>query len=224
MKRTVVALGFVFLAAAVGVAAFQARRSWRGFRGASGPVAPLANTDGERRVLAVLNEIENSGRTYMSVGEAEGRMLRLLTEAANAQKVVELGTSTGYSGLWFCLALQRTGGTLTTFEIDRERAAMAREHFKNAGVDKLVTVVEGDAHRNISQVRGPLDVVFIDADKEGYVDYLNKLMPLVRLGGMILADNVEMSPDYYRAVTTNPALETVFYSDGEGLGITLKKR
>ena len=131
-------------------------------------------------------------------------MLRLLTEAANAKQVVEFGTSTGYSGLWFSLALQKTGGKMTTFEIDANRAAHARKHFEQAGVDRLITVVEGDAHRNVRQLHGPVDVVFIDADKGGYVDYLNAVLPLVRPGGLILAHNIEMAPEYVKAVTTDP--------------------
>jgi caffeoyl-CoA O-methyltransferase len=111
--------------------------------------------------------MEAAGKTYLSVGSVEGRMLRLLTETADAKHVVEIGTSTGYSGLWFCLALQRTGGKLTTFEIDSARADLARTHFRKAGVERLAA---------------PIDVVFLDADKKGYVDYLNKLLPVVRPG------------------------------------------
>jgi predicted O-methyltransferase YrrM len=138
--------------------------------------------------------------------------------------VVEIGTSTGYSGLWFCTALQNTGGKLTTFEIDPGLAALARKHFQQAGVQDIVTIVEGDAHQTVTKLKGPVDIVFIDADKEGYLDYLNKLLPLVRPGGLILAHNVDTAPDYVRAVTTNPDLETTFFSLGNGLGITLKKR
>jgi predicted O-methyltransferase YrrM len=151
-------------------------------------------------------------------------MLRILAESVGAKSVVEVGTSTGYSGLWFCLALQSTGGKLTTFELDHGRATRARKHFEQAGVDGIVTIVEGNAHQNVTQVKGPVDVAFIDADKEGYVDYLKKLLPLVRPGGLILAHNVEMVPDYVNAVTSNPELETIFYMEGGGLAITLKKR
>ncbi len=85
-------------------------------------------------------------------------------------------------------------------------------------------MIEGDAHQNITRLKEPIDVVFIDADKEGYLDYLTKLLPLVRPGGLILAHNVDSATDYVRAVTTNADLETVFAGDGQGLGITLKKR
>ena len=148
----------------------------------------------------------------------------MFAEAADAKNVVEIGTSTGYSGLWFCLALRKTGGHLTTFEINHERASMARGHFHDAGVENLVTVVEGDAHEQVVRLRMPIDVAFIDAEKPGYVDYLNKILPLVRPGGLILAHNVEMVPDYVQAVTTNPGLETIFYMQGGGLAVTLRKR
>jgi len=185
---------------------------------------PLAKNEAESKILAVLDSIVKSHHTYLSVPLQDGRALRLLTEAAGAKSVVEIGTSTGYSGLWFCLALQTTGGHLTTLEVDHGRAAMARGHFKDARVDNLVTIVEGDAHQNVAKLKGPVDLAFIDADKGGYIDYLNKVLPLVRPGGLILAHNVDMVPDYVKAVTTSADLETIFYMQGGGLAVTLKKR
>jgi caffeoyl-CoA O-methyltransferase len=185
---------------------------------------PLANTEAEQRIVSVLDEMVKFHQTYLSVPVQDGKALRLLTEAADAKNVVEIGTSTGFSGLWFCLALQRTAGHLTTFEIDHSRAAMAREHFKKAGAEKIVTVVEGDAHEEVAKLKTPIDVAFIDADKAGYVDYLNKVLPLVRPGGLILAHNVDMVPDYVKVVGANPNLETIFYMEGGGLAVTLKKR
>ena len=184
---------------------------------------PLANSDGEKRILAVIDRARKSGEVYLEVPVVDGRMLRVLAETANARQVIEFGTSTGYSGLWFSLALRRSNGRLTTFELDAGRAGQARKHFEEAGVSGLVKVVEGDAHRNVRQVTAPVDVVFIDAEKGGYVEYLQAVLPLVRPGGLILAHNIEMVPDYVRAVTGNPSLETVFYMHGGGLGITVKK-
>jgi len=178
---------------------------------------------GEEKILSVLRRMVDTHQTYLSVPEADGRALRLLVEATGAKNVVEIGTSTGYSGLWFCVALQRTGGHLTTFEIDHQRAAQARQHFKEANADGLVTIVEGDAHQEAAKIKGQVDLAFIDADKEGYLDYLNKLLPKLRPGGLILAHNLEMVPDYVKAVTTNPSLETIFYREGAGLVVTLRK-
>lgn len=163
----------------------------------------------------------------MNVPMEDGRLLRLLTEAVNAKHVVEIGTSNGYSGIWLCLALRTTGGKLTTYEIDAYRASLARENFKRAGVDKIVTLIEGDAHKEVTKLKEPIDVLFIDADKEGYIDYLNKLSPLVRPGGLVLAHNVDMRgqmQDFIKAITTAPNLETVFQGRGQGLSVTLKKR
>lgn len=214
-------LTIVVAVLAVAAGALTAQR-WRNRGAASYPAQ--AKTAAERAVLAVLNRTLEAGEVWASVPESDGRLLRLLTEVAGAKNVVEIGTSTGYSGLWFSLALQNTGGRLTTFEIDAGRAAMAREHFRKAGVEKLVTLVEGDAHANVARLKEPIDVLFIDADKEGYVDYLNKLLPLVRPGGLILAHNSDMAPDYVRKVTSNPDLDTVFDTGGGSLAITLKKR
>ena len=221
MKRTIVVLSVMFT---LSLAASAQRRGLRGFSGGSVESLPQASSEAEKRVLSVLEDARRAGETFSNVPVSDGRLLRLLTEATGAMSVVELGTSTGLSGLWFCLALQKTGGKLTTFEYDSGRAAMAKTHFKKAGVDQIVTIVEGDAHQTISRLKEPIDVLFIDADKEGYTDYLNKLLPLVRPGGLILAHNVDMAPDYQRAVTSNPALDTVFYTQGEGMSITLKKR
>jgi len=185
---------------------------------------PLAKNEAEKKILAVLDGIVKSHHTYLSVPMQDGRALRLLAESSGARNIVEIGTSTGYSGLWFCLALQSIGGHLTTFELDHARATMARGHFKDAEVDNLVTIVEGDAHRNVAKLKGPIDLAFIDADKDGYIDYLNKVLPLVRPGGLILAHNVDMVPDYVKAVTTSADLETIFYMEGGGLAVTLKKR
>jgi len=222
MKKLVTVLSVILAAASLGHG--QRRGPWRGSDNAP---PPLAKTDSEKKILSVLNEINAAGRGYQSVPAADGRLLRLLTEAVNAKSVVEIGTSVGYSGLWLCLALEKTGGKLMTFEIDGGRAATARRHFQQAGVASIVTVMEGDAHEKIRVLKGPVDVALLDADKEGYIDYLEKLLPLVRPGGLILAHNVSpmMAADgYVKRVTSDPDLETMFYMDGAGLSVTLKKR
>jgi caffeoyl-CoA O-methyltransferase len=188
----------------------------------------IGKSDTEKRILAVLDDLDRNQRLRnLTVPAEDARLLRLLSESINAKHVVELGTANGYSGIWFALALQATGGKLTTFEIDPQRVKQARENFKRAGVDHLITLVEGDAHEEVTKLIGPIDLVFIDADKDGYVDYLNKLLPLVRPGGLVVAHNTRVpppDPQYIKAITTNPDLETVFLNmHSAGIGVTLKK-
>lgn len=79
----------------------------------------------------------------------------------------------------------------------------------------------GDAHEAVKSLKEPIDLLFLDADKEGYASYLETLLPLVRSGGLIAADNIAMAPDYVKAVTTDPQLDTVFFGR---FAVTLKKR
>src|SRR5512136_1554566 len=182
---------------------------------------PVAGSAAEKRILGVLDHMVTSRALFLAVDADNGRMLRLLAETTGAKNVVEIGTSTGYSGLWICLALHSTGGRLTTFEIDAGRAEQARKHFEQAGVGGLVEVVVGDAHENVKRLKDPIDLLFLDADKSGYASYLQALLPLVRPGGLITADNVGTAPDYVKAVTTDPRLDTVFFGR---FAVTLKKR
>ena len=193
------------------------------------PSRTVPKTEREKQILAVLNDMDQAQRRgSMSVPVNDGRLLRILTESSGAKHVVELGTSIGYSGLWFCLALESTGGRLTTFEIDEGRAATARENFKRADVESRVKLVQGDAHEKISSVESPVDIVFLDADKEGYLDYLEKLLPKLRPGGLVIAHNMsgrQADPNYVKAITTNPELETLFVSAGaSGIGVSMRKR
>ena len=202
---------------------FGGGRRGGGFMSAQEQQPPLPANEQEKKILSVLDEMnQGQGRAMMNVPREDGRLLRLLAESVNAKNVVEIGTSNGYSGIWFCLALRTTGGKLTTHDIDEGRASLARENFRKAGVDKLVTLVMGDAHETVKNLKEPIDVLFIDADKDGYTDYLTKLLPLVRPGGLILSHNIESTgQDFVDAITKNPNLETV---QAQGVTVTLKKR
>ena len=188
--------------------------------------ATLPKGDAEKRILDSLNEIDQTQGRMMNVPVQDGRLLRLLAETIQARTVVEIGTSNGVSALWLSMALQKTGGKLITHEIDRQRAALARKNFATAGVAHIVTVVEGDAHETITRLEGPVDMVFIDAEKEGYLDYLKKVLPLVRPGGLVLAHNMTARAargDFAKEITSNPELETILYMQGRGMSVSLKK-
>jgi len=226
-KRSTIAVSFIVIAiSAVLFSSALAQRSSRGRGGQQSgseiekPSVP--KDDNEKKILVILDDIR-ANQSYRNVPPQDGRFLRITTQAMNAKNVVEIGTSTGYSGIWFGLALQKTGGKLTTFEIDPGRAATARANFKRAGMADIITLIEGDAHEEVKKLKDPIDILFLDADKEGYIDYLNKLLPLVRPGGLVIAHNINprtADPRYMEAITTNPDLETIVRS---GVGLTLKK-
>jgi len=184
----------------------------------------------EEKILRVLEDMSKDENWAMwNITPEEGRLLYILTSAADAKHVVEIGTSIGYSTLWFCLALQTTGGKMTTHEIDPYRIDIADKNFEHAGVSHLITIVEGDAHKTVTRLKEPIDILYIDADKTGYFDYFTKLLPLVRPGGLILAhdttDKASQMQDYLKAITDNPELETIFlHKQPSGLSVTLKKR
>lgn len=225
LKTTVI----LTLALAASVVSADAQQPKGGRPAVAFTASTLPKDDAEKKILAVLADVNaNQRRGNMTVPEQDGRILRVLTEAIGAKHVVEIGTSVGYSGVWFCLALRSTGGRLTTFDIDPERSAKARENFKRAGVESMVTMVLGDAHETVTKLKEPIDLLFLDADKEGYLDYLNKLLPLVRPGGLVVAHNMNQrmaDPRYVKTITSNPALETLFINmETSGIAVSLKKR
>jgi len=203
------------------------RGRFRGSRPQVSTSAPVAKDEAEKKILDVLEAMQRQG-LGMSVPRDDGRLLRILTESINAKSVVELGTFHGYSGIWFCLALRTTGGKLTTFELEPRNVEISRENFKRAGVESLVTIIEGDAHKEVSRLKQPVDLVFIDADKEGYLDYFNKLLPLVRPGGLIVAHNIDpgmADPDFVKAITSDQSVDTVILNAGRGgISVSMKKR
>ena len=188
----------------------------------------LAKDGAEQKVLDVLDDMNKTGRRMQSVPMDDGRFLRLMAESVGAQHVVEIGTSQGVSAIWFCLALQKTGGKLTTYEIDEERAKAAQENFKRAGVEDVVTLVLGDAHEEVTKLTGNIDILFLDADKDGYIDYLNKLLPKLRPGGLVIAHNMTSrmaDPLFVEAITSNPELDSlVVRLQSGGISVSLKKR
>jgi caffeoyl-CoA O-methyltransferase len=234
MKRTKLA-GIILVVAAMALAAVSLAPGggWSkvGGRQGTGSLASadppsLARNEAEIKILSVLDDISH-GAWMANVDPRHGRLLRILAESTNAKNVVEIGTSNGYSALWLCLGLKTTGGKLLTHEIDHDKVALARANFKRAGVENIVTVVEGDAHETVARLKEPIDILFLDADKEGYLDYLNQLLPLVRPGGLILADNMSKpapDPRFIKAITTNPNLETIFLNmQSTGISLTAKK-
>ncbi|NLH15619.1 MAG: methyltransferase [Phycisphaerae bacterium] len=241
MFRTVSFITLGIVIAAIGIVSAQGPgRGPGGGRGGMGPGGggvelqkdPVAKDADEKKILDVLADMNrNQSKGMMNVSPADGRLLRMLVESTDAKKAVEIGCSNGYSGIWTCLGLRKTGGKLITHDIDEGRAALARENFKRAGVEGIVTLVMGDAHETVKNLEGPIDILFIDADKEGYGDYLKQLLPKIRPGGLILGHNTSMARGsdgmggFIEAITTDPGLDTLFLNPGgQGMSLSIKKR
>jgi caffeoyl-CoA O-methyltransferase len=141
-------------------------------------------------MLESLQAIAAQDLPRIQVGPGDGALLALLLRLIGAERVVEIGTLTGYSALWMLRGL-REDGRIWTFEADPVAAAQARRVFEQDGADRRVTVIEGPAAENLSTIEssGPFDAVFIDADKGGYPAYASWGLDNVRSGGLLLADN-----------------------------------
>jgi caffeoyl-CoA O-methyltransferase len=162
----------------------------------------------------------------LNVPEADGKALHDVIVERGAKRVVEIGTSTGLSGTWMAWALSKTGGRLVTLEIDPGRHREAQANFKAAGIDAFVDARLGDAHELVPKLDAPIDMAFIDADKDWYTNYAKALIPKLSPGGCLLAHNVnprggyQMTGDYYEYVTGLPEFETAFRA---GVMVSCKK-
>jgi caffeoyl-CoA O-methyltransferase len=141
---------------------------------------------------ATLRDSRRGGLPEINVSPNQGRLLQLLTEIAGARRILEIGTLGGYSAIYFARALP-DDGALISLEIDEHHAAVARNNIERAGLTEKVEVQVGDAHELLASLieddEGPFDVIFIDADKESYPEYLDASLQLVRTGSLILGDN-----------------------------------
>jgi caffeoyl-CoA O-methyltransferase len=124
----------------------------------------------------------------MQVGRLEGRFLHLLVKLTSARRVLEIGMFTGYSALMMASALP-DDGELVTCDIDPAAEAIARRYFDRHPHGKKIAIRMGPALDTLASLSGPLDLVFIDADKGNYVSYYEAVLPLLRPGGLIVADN-----------------------------------
>jgi caffeoyl-CoA O-methyltransferase len=125
----------------------------------------------------------------MQVGRIEGQLLTLLARLAQAKNAVEIGTFTGYSSLHIAMGLS-DDGTLITCDIDEDTTAIARKFWAQSPAGKKIQLRLGPALDTLKTINGPLDLAFIDADKENYTNYWEALVPKMRPGGVIIADNV----------------------------------
>jgi predicted O-methyltransferase YrrM len=194
---------------------------------------------------AVLDDIarQNESRGLPLVDAEVGALLRVLATAVGATRILEIGTAVGYSGIWLAGALP-PGGMLFTMEINAERAQEARANFARAGLADRVSIIVGDAQLKLAKVAGPFDLVFQDGDKQQYSPALDRLVSLLRPGGLLVTDNVlwdgEVAPgfvekpvrnaadtraisEYNERVARHPQLLTSIVPLRDGVSLSVKK-
>jgi len=191
--------------------------------------SPPARTDLSPELTALLREIKAADTDQLAVSEEDGRFLRVTVVARGATQALEIGGANGYSAIWIGLGLRQTGGRLTTIEYDPARARAAADHIRRAGLSDIVTVVSGDAFKEIPKLAGDFDFVFLDAWKRDYRRFFDLVFPRLQPRGLFLAHNVvnkaaEMR-DFLDAIQNNPSLETTIVKpSGEGMSVSVRVR
>ena len=167
-----------------------------------------------------------------------GMFYNIMLKSIHAKNILEIGMSVGYSGLWFADAIisNTQNGQIITIDREQFKIDNATRNFEEAGVSSLIKIREGEARKILREIKEELgenyfDFIFIDADKESYIEYFDLCLPLVRKGGIIGADNIlfperfnEMMVDYLSHVRSNPNVQSVTVPIDNGEEITMKLR
>jgi predicted O-methyltransferase YrrM len=186
----------------------------------------------DERVKKFLSE--QSGQWYdLNVPEIDGRLLYDLIIKGNYKSALEIGTSTGLSGIYIAWALSKTGGKLITIEIDEERHITAVDNFKKAGLSEYIDARLANAHTLVKELKGPFDFVFSDADKDWYINYFKDVDPKLKVGGCFTTHNITergggrgssgYSASYLEYVRSLSNYESTLNSNGGGVLISYKK-
>ena len=165
-------------------------------------------------------------RRMLNVTRDTGRLLWILVGATRAARILEVGTSNGFSTIWLADAARAIGGRVTTLEVNPDKIALARANLASAGLERVVDIVEGPAAESLARLTGPFDLVFLDADRPSYLTYLELVVPRLRPGGLLVADNVTSHAselaDFLAGVKSHPQLFSVTVPIGNGEEIALR--
>ena len=174
------------------------------------------------------NDARETARTrrMLNITRDTGRLLWILVRATGATRILEVGTSNAFSTIWLADAARAGGGRVTTLEHDAGKIALARANLAQAHVADVVDIVEGEAARTLATLPGPFDVVFLDADRASYPTYLELVVPKLRAGGVLIADNATSHAhelhEYLVRVKSHPQLFAVTVPIGNGEEIAVK--
>jgi caffeoyl-CoA O-methyltransferase len=174
---------------------------------------------------------DHSNKWYdLNVPISDGQLLYDLIIKGNYKNALEIGTSTGHSGIYIAWALSKTGGKLITIDIDEDRHKTALENFKNAGLSEYIDARLADAHSLVKELKGPFDFVFSDADKGWYKNYFIDVDPKLITGGCFTAHNISTGSrgyggtgEFLEYIKSKKNYETTVNTAGGGMSISYKK-
>ena len=191
--------------------------------------SPKANPALDERVKQFLGESSGQWRD-MNVPTSDGQLLYDIIIKNNYKSALEIGTSTGHSGIWIAWALSKTGGKLITIDIDEGRHKTALENFRKVGLSEYIDARLADAHTLVKELKGPFDFVFSDADKDWYKNYFTDVEPKLKVGGCFTAHNISDRRGgssgqaiFLEYVKSLKNYETTVNSAGGGVSISYKK-
>jgi len=155
-----------------------------------------------------------------------GKFLAVIAALAPKGLYLEIGTSGGYSAMWLALACRHVGAELVTFEVSKEKVILARETFREAGVEDVVTLVHGDARDYLDKYKG-IAFCFLDAEKDMYAECYEKIVPNMVTGGILVADNVISHKDILESMVENalhdPRVDALIVPIGSGELVCVKR-
>lgn len=171
----------------------------------------------------------------LAISSETGEFFNILLKAIKAKKILEIGMSVGFSTLWFADAILSNNGKIITIEENRDKIAMAKKNFEEAGVSAQIKIQEGKALQILHKLatsesdQQEFDFVFLDADKENNIEYFDLVLPLVRIGGIIATDNI-LYPEKFRPemkkfteyIKSKPNVQTITLDLGNGEEISIK--
>jgi len=196
----------------------------------SGQAAAPSSQSLDERVREFLAAQKGQWRQE-NVTETDGRILHDLILKRGYTRALEIGTSTGHSGIWQAWALSKTGGSLVTVEIEEFRHLTAVRNFKAAGLDAWIDARLGDAHTLVEALEGPFDFIFIDADQNWTPNYFRALLPKLAAGGCFAVHNVTSLGymkgvrEFLDEVRSLDFMETsIEPSSGGGISLSFKKK
>jgi predicted O-methyltransferase YrrM len=183
------------------------------------------------KLLAVINEIDEYRKSKddsWQIPRIEGELLHHIALSAKAKVIVEVGSSYGFSGLFWGAAMKETGGTLHTIDINEKKFDASKAAFAKAGLADVIENHLGDAQAVLHRMPGPIDIAFIDADKPACRAYFDLVWPKLSAGGCVITDNATTHrtelAEYIKYLRSRPDASSVEVAVGNGIEWTIKRR